>query len=81
MEGKPTEFRFCTDFRGLNAVTKVANYPIPNIVETLESLGRSKWFSTLDLKSGYHQIPVREEDCEKNAFGMDISNTREWHLD
>lgn len=63
-----TKFRFCTDFRGLNAVTKVDVYPLPLINETLEQLGRSRYFTTLDLASGYHQISVAEKDREKTAF-------------
>lgn len=63
-----TKFRFCTDFRGLNQITKTDAYPIPLIVETLEALGRSRYFTTLDLSCGYHQIPIWPEDCEKTAF-------------
>ena len=62
------KYRFCTEFRGLNAVTRVDAYPLPLIQETLEQLGRSHYFSTLDLASGYHQIPIAPEDQEKTAF-------------
>lgn len=62
------KYRFCTDFRGLNSVTKVPSYPLPNIHETLEGLGQSNWFTTLDLAAGYHQIRVAEEDQAKTAF-------------
>lgn len=61
-------YRFCTDFRGLNAVTRIDTYPLPLIQETLEQLGNCKYFSTLDLSSGYHQIPIAPEDQEKTAF-------------
>lgn len=67
-DGSPPKYRFCTDFRGLNKITKTDAYPLPLIVETLERLGRSKYFSTLDLTSGYHQIPIWPEDREKTAF-------------
>lgn len=67
-EDGTVNYRFCTDFRGLNALTQVDAYPLPLIQETLELLGRSKIFSTLDLSSGYHQIPVAEEDQPKTAF-------------
>lgn len=63
-----TQYRFCTDFRGLNAVTKTDAYPLPLINETLERLGKSRYFTTLDLRSGYHQIPVDPADREKTAF-------------
>uniref|UniRef100_A0A146M517 RNA-directed DNA polymerase n=1 Tax=Lygus hesperus TaxID=30085 RepID=A0A146M517_LYGHE len=62
------KYRFCTDFRGLNGVTRKDAYPLPAINETLERLGRSRYFSTLDLASGYHQIPVAPEDQAKTAF-------------
>jgi hypothetical protein len=44
-----TKYRFCVDYRALNAVTKPDAYPIPNIVDTLDSLGQSKIFSVLDM--------------------------------
>jgi hypothetical protein len=62
------KYRFCVDYRTLNAVTKPDAYPIPNIVETLDSLGQSKIFSVLDMASGYHQIPIKSADREKMAF-------------
>jgi len=62
------KYRFCIDYRSLNAVTKPDAYPIPNIVDTLDSLGRSKIFTVLDMASGYHQIPIKSEHEEKTAF-------------
>jgi hypothetical protein len=62
------KYRFCVDYRALNAVTKPDAYPIPNIVDTLDSLGHSKIFSVLDVASGYHQIPIKPEHREKTAF-------------
>jgi hypothetical protein len=50
------KYRFCVDYRALNAVTKPDTYPIPNIVDTLDSLGCSKIFSVLDMASGYHRV-------------------------
>lgn len=46
------KYRFCVDYRALNAVTKLEAYPIPNIVDTLDSLGQSRIFSVLDMASG-----------------------------
>ena len=63
-----TKYRFCVDYRALNAVTKPHAYPIRNIMDTLDSLGRSKIFSVLDMASGYHQIPIKPEHKEKTAF-------------
>ena len=62
------KYRFCIDYRALNAVTKLDAYPIPNIVDTLDSLEQSKIFSAVDMASGYHQIAVKTEHREKTAF-------------
>ncbi|GFX21614.1 hypothetical protein TNCV_1400281 [Trichonephila clavipes] len=57
--------RFCVDYRKLNDVTKKDSYPLPRIDDTLDTLSGHKWFSTLDLKSGYWQVELHPEDREK----------------
>ena len=54
--------RFCTDFRKLNLICKRPSWPLPVIDAMLVVLGKSKYFTTLDLKSGYLQIPLDERD-------------------
>jgi len=54
--------RYCIDYRGLNAVTTKANYPLPRIDACHESLSGNLYFSSLDMRSGYWQVPVKEED-------------------
>ena len=60
--------RFCVDFRKLNQITKKNSYPLPLIDEILALLGKSKYFTSLDLKSGYWQVAMYEKDQEKTAF-------------
>lgn len=62
--------RLVIDFRKLNEKTISDKYPIPDITETLSNLGGSKFFTTLDLKSGFHQIQLSESDREKTAFSV-----------
>ena len=60
--------RCCVEYRLLNAVTVKDSYPLPRIDDTFDALAGSTWFSTLDLKSGYHQVALAEEDRPKTAF-------------
>ena len=55
---KNGDWRFCIDYRKLNHVTCKDAYPIPRIDESLDALGGSEWFTTLDLVSRYWQLPL-----------------------
>ncbi len=65
---KNGQLRMCIDYRTLNRRTTPDQYTVPRIDDALDCLSGSKWFSVLDLRSGYYQIPMAEEDKEKNAF-------------
>ncbi len=65
---KSGELRFCIDYRKLNHITRNDAHPLPRVDDLLDSVGHAKYFTTLDLKSGYHQIPVHPADREKTAF-------------
>lgn len=64
------KMRLVLDFRKLNERTVPDRYPMPNISMILGNLGKAKYFTTLDLKSGYHQITLAERDREKTAFAV-----------
>lgn len=64
------KYRVVVDFRKLNTVTTADKYPIPEITEVLSHLGGNKFFTVVDLKSGFHQIPLKEEDIEKTALSV-----------
>ena len=62
------KWRLVVDYRKLNEITKDDAYPLPNIDEILDQLGRSVYFTLVDLSSGYHQVLVDEKDKDKTAF-------------
>lgn len=67
---KDNSIRVCSDMRKLNACTIKDAYPLPRIEETLDALNGSTWFCSLDLKNGYYQMEIEEEDKAKTAFTL-----------
>jgi len=65
---KDGSLRFCVDYRRLNSITYKDSYPLPLIDNCLNALSGSSWYSTLDLRSGYYNIPIAEADRDKSAF-------------
>lgn len=75
---KDGTLRFCIDYRKLNKITKRDVYPLPRIDDSIDAMGKAKYFSTFDLNSAYWQIPVNPNDKEKTAF---ISHTGLFEFD
>lgn len=65
---KDGSLRMCVDYRPLNGKTRKDAFPLPRIEESLDALSGARWFSTIDLASGYNQVPVLEKDRPKTAF-------------
>ncbi|GKC55562.1 putative reverse transcriptase domain-containing protein [Tanacetum coccineum] len=67
---KDGSFRMCIDYRELNKLTVKNRYPLPRIDDLFDQLQGSSVYSKIDLRSGYHQLRVRDEDIPKTAFRM-----------
>lgn len=65
---KTGEVRLCVDYRKLNVQTIKDAYALPNLEEIFSALSGSNWLSVMDLKSGYYQREMEEDDKAKTAF-------------
>jgi hypothetical protein len=67
VDGTP-KYRFCTDFRALNAVTQTPVYPIPDVKLNLSLMAGSKYFTLVDIENAYWNIPIQEQDKDEMGF-------------
>ncbi|CAF1688559.1 unnamed protein product, partial [Adineta ricciae] len=73
-------WRMVVDYKKLNNMTIKDNHPLPNMEQTIRRLGGGyKFFSKLDMKSGFWQIPIKEEDKHKTAF-VTAEGLYEWNV-
>ena len=68
VKNKDGTLRMCIDYKQLNKFTIKNNYPLPKIDDLFDQLQGSSFFSKIDLRSGYHQLRVRDENAPKTAF-------------
>ena len=76
---KSGELRMCVDYRQLNMRTKRDSYALPRVEDILDALSGNKFFTILDMKSGYHQIEVQEDHKERTAFTVGPLGFFEYH--
>lgn len=76
---KDGTFRFCVDYRKLNAITKIDSYPLPLIDDLLQYTKKNCYMSTIDLRSGYWQVKLAEQDRDKSAFTCPLGVYR-WNV-
>ena len=68
VKNKDGSLRLCIDYRDLNKATVKNMYPIPRIDDLFDQMKGTSVFSKIDLRSGYHQLPIKENDISKTAF-------------
>lgn len=68
------KWRIVIDYRKLNEITVDDKFPMPNIEGILDKLGKSQYFTTLDLAKGFHQIKIKKEDRKKTAFSTPLGH-------
>ena len=69
---KDDTWRVCIDYRDLNAISEMDAYPLPRIDELFAKLSGARWFTKMDLKAGFHQIPMSDDSIQYTAFRVGV---------
>lgn len=77
---KDNSLRICVDYRQLNQKTKKDAYVLPRIEEILDCLAGNRYFSVIDMKSGFHQVEILEEHKERTAFTVGPLGLYEYNM-
>jgi hypothetical protein len=77
---RKVKWRIVIDFKKMNEMNVRDAYPLPNITDILDQLGKAKYFSTVDLASGYYQVELAEKDRAKTAFSTPAGHFEFLHL-
>ena len=72
--GNVNKWRLVIDYRQLNKIISPDKFPLPRIDDILDTLGRAKYFSTLELKSGFHQIPLNTDSKKYTALSTNTGH-------
>lgn len=68
------KYRLCVDYREINKISQSFSFPLPRIEDIIDRLGQARYYSTLDLSQGFHQVRINKEDREKTAFSTDLGH-------
>lgn len=75
LDGKGNiKYRMCVDYREINKNSQTFSFPLPRIEDIIDQLGKAKFYSTLDLSQGFHQVLIDSKDRGKTAFSTDIGH-------
>ncbi len=73
-------YRFCTDYRKLNSITKPDSFPLPRMEDCIDSMGSARFVTKIDLLKGYYQVPLTPRAQEVNPYGVTLLQCNEFRF-